>query len=143
MSTTKPVKKELPQIQLNVAELKMADQAMRATSKFNLWDSYGHRFQEIIRLIQTNPLMKYTTIRRAKLIAIDVYSRHIQSHTPERFKAFLREMDNVLDYENLSLMEFPNRGPKDVDYGYAYQFFPINWNWLWQTSNQFSGRRVA
>jgi hypothetical protein len=124
--------RRLPELLLTPAEATMANNAWQMLFAMRSFEMYPYRMEMVIRAIQSHPLYPQTTLKRAKIMALDIMLRHIKGHTKERLRDFNKEMDDILD-DDLNLIESTD---------YVYYYFCINWNHLWKTGYQL-GRYVA
>lgn len=127
MPTTKI--RKLPELLLTQAEANIANNTWQMLLKMKSFEQYPYRMEMVIRAIQSHPYYPQTSIRRAKIIAIDIMMRHIKFHSRKRLRDFNKEFDDIIDDE-LNLIEIPMK--------YEYFYFCINWNYLWQSGHQLS-----
>lgn len=142
MSTKIPTT-DIPSIQLNNAEAVIANKMWNLLQRFHNFEFYPYRCETIIRGMQTDPLFIHSTIKRGKIIVIDLMARHIKHHSKKTLKLFMEEFDDIIDKNTLRLIEIPAVDMKDPDSGYQYRFFPINWNYLWDTTSQFHAEKIT
>lgn len=113
----------LKQIQLTPAEAQIANQLWFVANHFEWFEYYPFRINSLSLYAIQHSSASLSTPYRLRLIVIDVISRYIKQNSDKDLKLFIKELEDVIIVEDLSL---------DESKKYKYKFFPTAWNGTWQ-----------